>query len=110
MTAKLTLAAPLDGWCMALASTPDPVFSAGLMGDGVALDPTCGELVAPFAGEIVAVPASGHAVSLRSATGIEVLIHFGIDTVALGGRGFTARVAAGQTVAIGEWLALPRAW
>jgi multiphosphoryl transfer protein len=60
--------------------------------------------VAPFAGQVMAVPPSGHAVSLRSATGIEVLIHFGIDTVALGGRGFTPHVAAGQTIAVGELL------
>jgi len=104
MTATLTLRAPLEGWCMPLAATPDPVFSAGMMGDGIALDPTCGELVAPFAGEVVAVPASGHAVSLRSTAGIEVLIHVGIDTVALGGRGFTPHVVAGQTVAVGELL------
>ena len=104
MTATLTLMAPLDGWCMPLAATPDPVFSAGMMGDGIALDPTCGELVAPFAGEVVAVPASAHAVSLRSAAGIEVLIHVGIDTVALHGRGFKPHVAAGQKVAVGERL------
>jgi phosphoenolpyruvate-protein phosphotransferase len=104
MTATLTLRAPLEGWCMPLAATPDPVFSAGMMGDGIALDPTCGELLAPFAGEVVAVPASGHAVSLRSTAGIEVLIHVGIDTVALAGRGFTPHVAAGQKVAVGERL------
>jgi multiphosphoryl transfer protein len=104
MTATLTLRAPLEGWCMPLAATPDPVFSAGMMGDGIALDPTCGELVAPFDGEVVAVPASGHAVSLRSTAGIEVLIHVGIDTVALNGRGFTPHVAAGQKVAVGEPL------
>jgi phosphoenolpyruvate-protein phosphotransferase len=104
MTATLTLRAPLEGWCMPLAATPDPVFSAGMMGDGIALDPTGGELVAPFAGEVVAMPASGHAVSLRSTAGIEVLIHVGIDTVALDGRGFTPHVAAGQKVAVGESL------
>jgi multiphosphoryl transfer protein len=104
MTATLTLRAPLEGWCMPLAATPDPVFSAGMMGDGIALDPTSGELLAPFAGEVVAVPATGHAVSLRSTAGIEVLIHVGIDTVALDGRGFTPHVIAGQKVAVGERL------
>src|SRR5215469_269329 len=104
MTATLTLTAPLDGWCMPLADTPDPVFSAEMLGTGLAIDPTSAQVLAPFAGEIVAAPASGHAVSLRSAAGVEVLIHIGIDTVALAGRGFERHVSTGQRVSAGERL------
>jgi multiphosphoryl transfer protein len=105
MTETLVMAAPCDGWCMPLTETPDAVFSAGLIGeDGVAIDPTSGTLLAPCAAEVVAVPESAHAVTLRSASGIELLIHVGIDTVELRGRGFTPHVTAGQRVTAGDRL------
>jgi len=104
VTAPLILHAPLDGWCDALATTPDEVFAAGMMGEGLAIDPTSATLLAPCAGEIVSIPASRHAVSLRTACGVEILIHIGIDTVGLGGAGFTALVVPGAQVVTGEKL------
>src|ERR1700694_917564 len=96
--------APFDGWCSVLDEVPDPVFSGRMLGDGLAIDPTSGILVAPCAGEIITLPASAHAVSIRTAQGIDVLIHVGIDTVQLGGRGFDARVRPGAMVRAGAEL------
>jgi multiphosphoryl transfer protein len=96
--------APFDGWCGVLDEVPDPVFSGRMLGDGLAVDPTSGILIAPCAGEITTLPASAHAVSIRTAQGIDVLIHVGIDTVQLGGRGFEARVRPGAIVRAGDEL------
>jgi phosphocarrier protein FPr/phosphocarrier protein len=100
----LEILAPFDGWCSSLNEVPDPVFSGRMMGDGLAIDPTSGILIAPCAGEIITLPASAHAVSIRTAQGIDVLIHVGIDTVQLGGRGFEARVRPGAMVRAGDEL------
>ncbi len=100
----LQILAPFDGWCGTLDEVPDPVFAGRMLGDGVAIDPTTGILVAPCAGEIVALPASAHAVSIRTAQGIDVLVHIGVDTVQLGGRGFDARVRPGAGVRAGDEL------
>src|SRR5882762_7894639 len=100
----LQVLAPFDGWCGTLDEVPDPVFAGRMLGDGVAIDPTSGILVAPCAGEIVTLPASAHAVSIRTAQGIDVLVHVGIDTVQLGGRGFEARVRPGASVRAGDEL------
>jgi multiphosphoryl transfer protein len=96
--------APFDGWCSVLDEVPDPVFSARMLGDGLAVDPTSGILIAPCAGEIITLPASAHAVSIRTARGIDVLVHVGIDTVSLGGQGFEARVRPGAIVRAGDEL------
>jgi multiphosphoryl transfer protein len=96
--------APFDGWCSVLDEVPDPVFSGRMLGDGLAIDPTSGILIAPCAGEIITLPATAHAVSIRTAQGIDVLIHVGIDTVHLGGRGFEARVRPGAIVRAGDEL------
>jgi phosphoenolpyruvate-protein phosphotransferase len=96
--------APFDGWCDALDAVPDPVFAGRMLGDGLAIDPTQGIVLAPCAGEIITLPASAHAVSIRAAHGIDVLIHVGIDTVALAGRGFEARVRPGAIVRAGDEL------
>jgi multiphosphoryl transfer protein len=100
----LQILAPCDGWCGPLDEVPDPVFAGRMLGDGVAIDPTSPVLLAPCAGEIVALPASAHAVSIRTAQGIDLLIHIGIDTVQLGGRGFDARVRPGAIVRTGDEL------
>jgi phosphoenolpyruvate-protein phosphotransferase len=100
----LQILAPCDGWCGPLDEVPDPVFAGRMLGDGVAIDPTSSVLLAPCAGEIVALPASAHAVSIRTAEGIDLLIHIGIDTVQLGGRGFDARVRPGAIVRAGDEL------
>jgi phosphoenolpyruvate-protein phosphotransferase len=96
--------APFAGWCAALDEVPDEVFAGRMLGDGLAIDPTDGVVLAPCEGEILNLPASGHAVSIRTPHGIEVLIHVGIDTVRLGGKGFDARVKPGARVQIGDEL------
>lgn len=101
---NLQIFAPFDGWLSPLAETPDPAFAQGMLGDGLAIDPTSGILFAPCAGEIVTLPAGTHAVCIRTAQDIDVLIHIGIDTVRLGGRGFEARVRPGALVRAGDEL------
>ena len=101
---SLEILAPFDGWCAPLDEVPDPVFAQRMLGDGLAIDPTSGVVLAPCAGTIMTLPASAHAVSIRAAPGVDVLIHVGIDTVQLQGRGFEARVATGAIVATGDEL------
>ena len=100
----LVLLAPLDGWAAPLAEVPDPVFAEKMMGDGVAIDPIGQTLCAPCDGEVILLHAALHAVTLRAANGAEILMHIGLDTVALGGTGFTAHVAKGQRVKAGDRL------
>jgi phosphoenolpyruvate-protein phosphotransferase len=102
--ATLKIMAPLTGWCAPLDEVPDQVFAGRMLGDGLAIDPTSGVVIAPCAGEIITLPASGHAVSIRTAQGIDVLIHIGIDTVELGGRGFEPLVLPGAMVRAGDEL------
>ncbi len=101
---ELTLLAPMQGWIAPLEETPDAVFADKMMGDGLAIDPTGASLHAPCAGEIIALHHSRHAVSLRAPNGAEILMHIGLETVALNGAGFTAYVQVGQTVAPGDKL------
>lgn len=100
----LTLHAPLRGWCSPLDETPDEVFAQRLLGDGVAIDPTGDTLHAPCDGEIISIPVSKHAVAIRADNGAEILLHVGIDTVALGGEGFAALVQQGARVRRGQPL------
>jgi phosphoenolpyruvate-protein phosphotransferase len=102
--ANLTLVSPLHGWCAPLDETPDAVFAQRLLGDGVAIDPTEGVLYAPCDGEVISVAATGHAVALRAANGAEILLHVGIDTVALAGEGFHVHASVGARVRSGEPL------
>jgi multiphosphoryl transfer protein len=100
----LKIMSPLRGWCAPLDEVPDAVFSGRMLGDGLAIDPTDGVVLAPCDGEIITLPDSGHAVSIRNPQGLEILIHIGIDTVQLGGRGFAARVRPGAQVKTGDLL------
>ncbi len=104
MTAPLILYAPIKGWAAPLAEVPDPAFSGGMLGEGLAIDPTGDSLHAPFDGVVVTVAATRHAVGLKADNGVEVLIHVGLETVALGGAGFELAVQVGQRVARGERL------
>ncbi len=94
--------APIRGWVAPLDEVPDPVFAERILGDGVAIDPTGSSVQAPCDGRIVSV--AHHAVTLRAANGAEILIHVGLDTVALGGQGFLAQVSAGADVRTGQTL------
>lgn len=102
--ALLKLYSPLRGWCASLEETPDEVFAQRFLGDGVAIDPTGDTLHAPCDAEVVSVAASKHAVALRADNGAEILLHVGIDTVALGGNGFEALVQPGARVSRGQPL------
>jgi len=101
---RVKIASPITGWCMPLAEVPDPVFSGAMAGDGVAIDPVEGVLRAPCDGVIVPMQGARHAVTVRGEGGIELLMHVGIDTVKLEGKGFEMRVAAGDRVRQGEEL------
>ncbi len=100
----ILLGAPLRGWASALGNVPDPVFAEGMMGDGIAIDPLEGTVRAPADAIVAALPETAHAVTLDLANGAQILIHIGIDTVALGGESFEACVQAGQKVAAGDPL------
>jgi phosphocarrier protein FPr/phosphocarrier protein len=104
MATDFMLVSPLDGWAAPLSEVPDPVFAEAMMGDGIAIDPTGGVLSAPCDGVILSLHAARHALTLRTSGGIEILMHIGLDTVALGGEGFEAHVAQGQGVRAGDAL------
>jgi len=95
---------PLEGRLLELSSVPDAVFSQKMMGDGFAIKPASGEIVSPVTGTVATLFHTKHAIGLVSENGREVLIHFGIDTVALNGEGFTAHVKQGDKVNAGDKL------
>jgi phosphocarrier protein FPr len=100
----VSLRAPLSGVVWPLERIPDPVFAQKMVGDGASIDPTDSVLVAPCDGDVLALYPAGHAVTLRIAEGAEILLHIGIDTVALKGEGFHPMVSAGETVRAGAPL------
>ncbi|WP_199671214.1 phosphoenolpyruvate--protein phosphotransferase [Salinibius halmophilus] len=101
---NLALHAPLTGVYVAIANIPDPVFAEKMVGDGCAIDPTSNLLVAPFDGTVTQLHDAKHAVAITHASGIEVLLHIGLDSVALKGQGFKTKVALNQQVKTGEPL------
>ncbi|MDS4068644.1 MAG: glucose PTS transporter subunit IIA, partial [Candidatus Competibacter sp.] len=103
-SAKLVLTAPLSGPLVPLERVPDPVFAQKMVGDGISIDPLDQCLRAPCAGQIVQLHPAGHAVTVASPQGIEVLMHVGLDTVGLKGSGFTPKVKAGDSVETGDAL------
>lgn len=98
------LVAPATGQAIPLSAIDDPVFSSGAMGQGLGIIPTDGRVYAPIAGKVITAMASGHAFGIRSETGVEVLIHVGVDTVQMNGDGFTPHVTKGDTVTAGQPL------
>lgn len=101
---KLVLLAPLSGCLVPLERVPDPVFAQKMVGDGVSIDPTSSSLLAPCAGRITTVHACGHAITLVTASGLEIMMHVGLDTVHLKGEGFRGRVQPGDLVTPGQTL------
>lgn len=96
--------APVSGVLIKLEDVNDPVFSQKLMGDGFAIKPSDGLIVAPIGGKIVSLPDSKHAVGIKNNDGLEILVHIGIDTVNLNGTGFRTFAKEGQEVKQGQKL------
>lgn len=101
----LALTAPFTGQAIALEDVPDPVFSQKIIGDGLAIIPEDGNLVSPVDGEVVSVAETLHAYGLRTDEGVELMIHVGLETVALKGECFQCCVKAGDRVKQGQTLA-----
>lgn len=98
------IVSPLVGEVVALENVSDPVFSSGAMGKGLAVKPSEGVVYAPADAEVTIAFETGHAYGLKTTTGAEILIHVGIDTVSLNGRGFDMKVSAGDHVKAGDVL------
>lgn len=101
---KVILQSPLTGQARELSTAVDPVFAQGVMGQGVLIDPTEGELVAPVDGIVSVLFPTKHAIGLVSTDGVEILMHIGMDTVNLDGKGFEAHVTQGDHVKAGDKL------
>ena len=101
---NIVLLAPMTGPVVPLAKVPDPVFSGGMFGDGIGVDPLEGRLVAPCDGTVTHLARTGHALTLATAEGAEILLHIGIDTVELNGKGFAPKVEQGAHVRTGDVL------
>lgn len=102
--APLQVLSPLAGQVLPLEQVEDAVFASGALGPGMAVEPSGGAVVSPLDGEVVLAFPTGHAYGLRSTDGIEVLVHVGLDTVKMEGRGFAPRVQQGEQVRAGQTL------
>ena len=98
------LVSPLAGQVKPLSQATDPVFSSGVMGQGVVIEPSQGELVSPVNGTVTVLFPTKHAVGIVSEEGVELLMHIGMDTVSLDGKGFEAHVTQGDKVVVGQQL------
>lgn len=100
----IQLLSPVSGTIVALSDVQDPVFSEKMMGDGIAIQPTDEWFVSPCDGEITALFPTYHAIGITTPEGLEVLIHIGLDTVELNGKGFKAVIKEGANVKAGDRL------
>ncbi|WP_339278134.1 PTS system trehalose-specific EIIBC component [Paenibacillus sp. FSL W8-0426] len=100
----LEIQAPIKGNAVALDNVPDPAFASGAMGQGIAIEPEEGKVFAPFDGTVSHVIKSKHAIILEHESGVQILIHVGINTVALKGSGYTPHVQTGDRVKAGQLL------
>ncbi len=105
MEKRLQICSPLNGTVATLDSVPDPVFSEKVLGDGCAVVPTDGKIYSPVDGEISSIAETNHAYGFSSDDGLEILVHFGLETVALKGEGFTPHVKVGDKVKVGDLVA-----
>jgi glucose-specific phosphotransferase system IIA component len=101
---SVSIASPLSGIALPLSQVPDEAFSNKMMGDGFAIEPTEGMLVAPFDGKVAHIIDTRHALILEHASGLQLLLHIGINTVGMKGEGFIAKVKTGDTVKMGQVL------
>ncbi|AIC94165.1 PTS sugar transporter subunit IIA [Shouchella lehensis] len=99
-----TLVAPMNGTAVAIEEVPDPTFGEKMIGDGLAIQPTEGKVVAPIGGKVVQVFPTKHAFGIETENGAELLVHIGLETVAMNGEGFTAHVQEGDKVKAGDML------
>lgn len=99
-----TVYAHATGEFIPLSDVPDPVFNQKMMGEGIAIKPTNGTIVAPISGEIIQLADTLHAFGIRSELGQEILVHIGLETVALKGEGFKALAAMGDKVEKGDGI------
>lgn len=104
LVASVEIVSPLAGQVKELSQETDPVFSSGVMGQGLVIEPSEGELVSPVNGTVTVLFPTKHAVGIVSDEGVEMLMHIGMDTVGLDGKGFEAHIAQGDHVAIGQKL------
>jgi multiphosphoryl transfer protein len=100
----VTLIAPLSGQMVPIEQVPDPVFAQKMVGEGLSIDPLTDRLLAPCDGEVAQLHPAAHAVTIVTPGGLEVMLHIGLDTVALKGEGFTPKVAVGDQVTVGTEL------
>lgn len=98
------LYAPIKGEAVLLENIEDPMFSQKILGDGIAINPAEGRVYSPVDGTISMIADTKHAIGITTADGLEILIHIGMDTVALGGEGYTPRTEAGADVKKGDLL------
>jgi PTS system beta-glucosides-specific IIC component len=96
--------APIEGEAVAITEVPDPTFAEGMLGNGIAIMPTDGKVCAPVNGTVETMFDTGHAVTLVSESGMEILIHVGLETVGLNGAPFQVMVKNGQAVKKGDIL------
>ncbi len=101
---ELVLQSPLSGLVVPIHEVPDPVFAERMMGDGIAIDPTGNTLLSPVDGTVIQFFKTGHALTLKTEAGVEILIHIGLETVTLKGEGFKPLVQEGDKVVIGQPL------
>lgn len=100
----ITVLSPIKGFAKNIGETSDAVFAEKMMGDGITIEPTEGKMYAPVAGKITVLFPTKHAIGITTEEGLEILLHFGIDTVKLDGQGFETFVSVGQEVAAGDLL------
>ncbi|TDM04228.1 PTS sugar transporter subunit IIA [Macrococcus carouselicus] len=101
---NVNIVAPITGRYVAIESIPDPVFAQKMMGDGFGIEPSEGLVVSPVDGEVINVFPTKHAIGLKTANNLEILIHVGLETVAMNAEGFTTKVNVGDKVSVGDEL------
>lgn len=96
--------APINGEILSIEEVPDPIFSQKMMGEGVAFIPIDGNVASPVNGKVIQVASTKHAIGILADGGTEILIHVGLETVALKGEGFDVKVNVGDSITVGQLL------
>lgn len=104
-TTEIKILAPMTGTAVAITDVPDPIFVEKILGDGIAIVPTEGEIVSPVDGVVSRVAETGHIYGVTTEDGMEILIHVGLETVALNGKCFQIHAKVGDKVKAGDLIA-----